>query len=238
MTSRAPAPLACIFCLPVPGGAGRRSPHAVADHQVVRRSATTYACVPRGQVEPGFMIAAPLRCDTGRPGGCLSLLSSDQLAELEEHQAVIGSFYRTVLGARDATFYEQGRAGGGAACDTGERFSHHGHLCALPLHVDLHQPLGARFARHEVASIQELAEPPVAGRPYVYVETVDGDRHRRAAYVGRNGDDDRTLERLRLKDTLCELLGDPGRSNWRDHPGESDVTATITAFHRFSGVVA
>ena len=62
------------------------------------------------------------------------MLPPDWYAELEQMERVVASFYENAYGVAAATFYEQGRAGGGATAEQAGGFPLHAHL-VLPAAV-------------------------------------------------------------------------------------------------------
>jgi Protein similar to CwfJ C-terminus 1 len=211
----------CVFCL----GNGH-----LRTEQILWRGDDLYLCAPRGQLVEGCLIIAPYRCV-----GCLARAVATQIAELEHMRGVVEAFYADVYGVTRATFYEQGRAGGGAVTDHEGGFPHHGHLFCLPLAVDLHRELAQDYARLEGVALTDVRSP------YVYVDGMDaavGDR-RRAMYVPRSREGWAALERLRLKPTVARLVGLPQRGDWRVHPGDRELEKVIekfTSYRAMNGV--
>jgi hypothetical protein len=205
----------CVFCL----GNG----HLRAE-QVLWRGDGVYLCAPRGQLVEGCLIIAPYRCV-----GCLARAPVTHLAELEHMRCVVGEFYARAYGVTRATFYEQGRAGGGAVKDFEGGFPHHGHLFCLPLAVDLHRVLAKDYATLDGSVLTEVRSP------YVYVDGIDGavGYRRRAVYVPRSHDGWTALEQLRFKPTVARLIGLPHRGDWRVHPGDRELEKVIERFRSY-----
>jgi diadenosine tetraphosphate (Ap4A) HIT family hydrolase len=190
---------------------------ALRDEQVLVRGRDLYLCAPRGQLVEGYLAIAPYRCI-----GSLSLMPAGYFADLGRLIALVTRFYRAAYGTTRATFYEQGRAGGGAAVDGGGGFPLHAHLCCLPVAVDLHAVLAREYAPRGVAGPHELA---VVARdePYLYVECLG----ERAVYVARSPERRAALERSRLKPTIATLMGIPERGDWRVYPGDRELEGLI-----------
>ena len=203
----------CVYCL---------ENALLTPPQVLLHGANLYLCAPRGQLTEGFLAVAPYRCI-----GCLAMLPPDWYAELEQMERVVASFYADTYGVVDATFYEQGRAGGGATAEQAGGFPLHAHLCSLPLPPDLDSVL--RKYRH--ARISDWRELPTAaeGSPYVYVSSGGV----RSVYVARDADDRAELERLRLKPEIAALMGVPERGYWRDYPGDEELERLAAKFARW-----
>lgn len=200
----------CVFCL----GNGE-----LTERQILVRGSQLYLCAPRGQLVEGCLIVASYECI-----GCFAHAPASYVEELESLQALVGRFYADVYGVERACFYEQGRAGGGAATDALGGFPHHAHLCCLPLDVDIH-PLLRDHARVPVNGAFDTAQAS-AGRPYAYVAAVG----RPAVYVPRTRDGWRSLEELRLKPQIAELIGLGGRGNWRCYPGDDALDRLVDRF--------
>jgi diadenosine tetraphosphate (Ap4A) HIT family hydrolase len=202
----------CVFCLD--------NGH-LHEKQILARGEHVYLCVPRGQLVEGCLIIAPYRCI-----GCFAQVPAAHLSELTQMRRVVDGFYVHAYGVTRTTFYEQGRAGGGALMDAGGEFPHHAHLCCLPLAVDLHGVLARDYERLHTPVLSRLQTP------YVYVDGIEGTggKRRRNVYVARSADGQATLERLRLKQTVASLIGRPLHGDWRLHPGDDDVERVITRF--------
>jgi hypothetical protein len=197
-----------VFCL----GNGH-----LREEQILERGDHLYLCAPRGQLLEGCLIIAPYRCI-----GCFARAPASHYAELERIQCVVEAFYADAYGVTGATFYEQGRAGGGAVIDANGGFPHHAHLACVPLALDLH-PL---LAREHVT----LDGPLSAVRsPYVYVDCLD----RRAVYVPGSRAGWAALEQLRLKPTVARLVGLAERGDWRAHPGDRELGRVIERFREY-----
>jgi Protein similar to CwfJ C-terminus 1 len=205
----------CVFCL--------ENGHLRAE-QILWRGDSMYLCAPRGQLLEGCLIISPYRCI-----GCLARAPATHLAELEVMRRVVEEFYSHAYGVTMGTFYEQGRAGGGAETDPDGGFPHHGHLFCLPLAIDLHRELARDYATLDGAALTNVRSP------YVYVDAVDGvaEDRRRAVYVPRSQEGWAALERLRLKPTVARLVGLPQRGDWRVHPGDRELEKVIERFTRY-----
>src|SRR5437762_7776005 len=118
----------CVYCLR--SGRLRRE-------QILLRGRHLYLCAPRGQLVEGYLVVAPYECT-----GCLADLPAAFIPELVRLKKMVEEFYATAYGVWSATFYEQGRAGGGARA---EEFPLHAHLCCLPLTLDVHPLLASRY---------------------------------------------------------------------------------------------
>jgi hypothetical protein len=202
--------------------------------QILREGHHCYLSVPKGQMIEGYLAIAPYRCFDGRRHrGCLAHLNNEELQEVKQLRDMVGHFYRECYGIDHATFYEQGRAGGGAVIDTTGRFPHHAHLCGLPLKIDLHSWLKERFEQQLVNSLLEL--PTIANRrPYVYIEGVDRKgKCVRAVYLSVDKGRMQELETLRLKPVIADLLGKPDRWNWRIYPGDTAARRVRRKFADF-----
>ena len=188
----------CVFCL-------RNA--QLDERQILLRGTHLYVCAPRGQLVEGCLIIAPFDCV-----GCFAHAPASHLAELAALTAIVDRFYADVYGVECASYYEQGRAGGGAATDALGGFPHHAHLCCLPVEVDLHLLL----RNYAAEPVEELSDAAAAsgGRPYAYVDAVGG----RAVYVARTQAAWTELERLRLKPRIAELLGLDSRAVERRYP--------------------
>jgi diadenosine tetraphosphate (Ap4A) HIT family hydrolase len=198
----------CVYC----PGSGILEPS-----QILMRGDHLYVCAPRGQLVPGFVAIAPLECI----GSC-SQLPGDWFVELDRMSAAVAQFYAQAYGNDGCIRYEQGRAGGGARVDPADGFPLHAHLCSLPLDVDLHGWLGARYEAVAVDGPAGLAGA-THGQPYVYVEQGGG----AAVYVGRSPRDVTELASFRLRPVIAGLLGRPERGYWRDDPDDPRLEEVI-----------
>jgi hypothetical protein len=187
------------------------------EEQILERGDHMYLCAPRGQVVEGCLIISPYSCI-----GCLARMPASHYVELERMRSVVEAFYADVYGLTRATFYEQGRAGGGAVIDAKGGFPHHAHLACVPAAVDLHTLL----AREHTT----LDGPLSAVRsPYVYVDCSG----RRAVYVPDSRTGWAALEQLRLKPAVARLIGLPERGDWRAHAGDRELRRVIERFKRY-----
>ena len=202
----------CVFCL---------ANGELAERQILLQGEHLYLCAPRGQLVEGWLIIAPHDCI-----GCFAHAPDAHLEELATMQALVTRIYADAYGVTRPAFYEQGRAGGGAAIDGLGGFPHHAHLCCLPLDVDLHPLL------HEHAAVPvdgpAQAEAASAGRPYAYVAAAG----RSAVYVPRTPQGWTSLEQLRLKPRVAELIGLRGRADWRRYPGDEALERVADRFRR------
>jgi hypothetical protein len=215
----------CAFCRP--GG-------TIQAKQVLIEGEHVYLCVPKGQMVEGYLIMTPFRChDRGRPRGCLAQLSPEPFRELAWFRDIVARFYREHYAIEPGTYYEQGRAGGGALVDTMGRFPHHAHLCSLPISVNLHAVLEPAFTPLPIARLEDLPSV-VSGEPYVYAECVDSTGvFRKYAYVGTTDRGRQQLERLRLKPIIGDLIGTSDRADWRAYPGDVEMERVIETFTAF-----
>lgn len=204
----------CVYCL--------HNGH-LRDEQILLRGDTFYLCAPRGQLVEGFLAIAPYRCI-----GCLARLSSSDIDELLTMQDLVRDFYARSYHTHAVTFYEQGRAGGGALTDSKERFPLHAHLCGLPTAVDLHGYLRHRYLPVPVASLAGLATA-VGGRPYLYVEASDLS----LAYLARWSSQSTVLERARLKPVIARLMGISERGDWRAYPGDRELQHLVENWRHY-----
>jgi hypothetical protein len=188
-----------------------------------------YLCAPRGQMVEGFLAVAPYECV-----GALSLLPPESFSELERFANVIESFYTEAFGCSSWLSYEQGRGGGGALADAEARFPFHAHLCAVPMSVDLHEPLGVRFTPREISSLRELRS--ISRRtPYLYIDGPDRHaRRRKVVYLPSTVEMSGELERSRLKPLIAELGGIPNRGHWRGYADDAELAAVTTRFTRWA----
>lgn len=202
----------CVFCLA--NGHIRRE-------QVLGRGDHMYVCAPRGQLVEGCLILATYDCV-----GCLARAPLEHFAELDDMLRIIERFYADTYRVENGTFYEQGRAGGGAVTDPDGGFPHHAHLFCLPLALDLHQVLASEHARLDDTALTAVRSP------YVYIDGLDrgSGRRRQAIYVARTQEGRAELERLRLKTTVARLVGLPDRGEWRAHPGDDEVARVVERF--------
>lgn len=220
----------CAFCQT--DEAAEAATGQIAPDQIVYRGEHVYVCVPLGQVIPGFLIIAPYTCDPGLGGAaCMAGLPEGALRELHLLKGLVQRFFREVLDVHDPIFYEQGRAGGGSRHDATGRFSHHAHLCCFPGHVDVVDWLADHYFPTRMESLRDLpgALRTKGAQPYVYLDTVQrrGSERSDLLFTGESPSQQAELGVLRLKEPITELLGLPGRANWRAWPGHDDV-ARIT----------
>jgi Protein similar to CwfJ C-terminus 1 len=194
----------CVYCL---------ENHELCEDQILLRGENLYLCAPLGQIIEGYLAIAPYRCI----GSC-SRLPATWLPELQWLHATVLAFYQKAYSVAAATFYEQGRAGGGASRDQAFGFPFHAHLCSLPLPVDLGAVLGPELDRRAVAGLQDLSAA-AQGQPYLYVET-PGEA---AVYLARSAEGRAALATMRLKPAIATLVGCPERGNWRAYPGEAEL---------------
>ena len=213
----------CVFCL---------ENGALRDDQILLRGAGMYACAPRGQLVEGFAAVAPYACL-----GSLSQLPAEGFVELEEMIGTLGRFYADTYGCRGWLLYEQGRGGGGLTVDPQDGFPIHTHLCALPLDIDLHGALAARFRSMPVRSVRDLAA--VADGPYLYVERRHREgRHGARVYLPASPETRRELESSRVRPLVAALAGLPERGDWRDYPGDAELASAVARFHAWRRVSA
>jgi hypothetical protein len=203
----------CVYCL---------ENALLTPGQILLRGANLYLCAPRGQITEGFLTIAPYRCI-----GCLAMLPPDWYAELARMERVVAGFYERAYGVTAATFYEQGRAGGGASAQQTGGFPLHAHLCCLPLSPDVHSLL-RKYRRNQISCWPDLVAAADGG-PYVYV----GSGGLRSVYVASCVEDRVVLECLRLKPAIAEIMGVPERGYWRDYPGDDELDRLIPKFSRF-----
>ncbi|CAN5362820.1 hypothetical protein BH24GEM3_BH24GEM3_14920 [soil metagenome] len=204
----------CVYCL---------CDSELRNEQILVRGDDFYLCAPRGQLVEGYLVIAPYRCF-----GCLAMLPYRCFAELARMKRLVLDFYRDVYGIAQPTFYEQGRAGGGASTDEAGGFPLHAHLCCLPCTVDVHGLLSSRFLRENLSGPHELAAA-ARSEPYVYAES-GGEV---AMYVPRGDTGRAELERMRLKPEIATLLGLPERGHWRAYPGDQELERVIQRFTAF-----
>jgi diadenosine tetraphosphate (Ap4A) HIT family hydrolase len=203
----------CVYCL---------DNGVLRSEQIVDRGRDLYLCAPRGQLVEGYLVVAPYRCT-----GCLAALPTGQFAELLRMKRLVTEYFRGAYGVPRALFYEQGRAGGGTAA---AQFPLHAHLCGLPLDLDVHKLLGARYPSRRVAGLRDL--PAVAaGNPYVYLDS----RGQERVYLPADDADRAELARLRLKPQIAALAGVPERGHWRDHPGDRELQRLLDRFTVYRG---
>ena len=205
----------CVYCL---------DNALLSPSQVLLRGANFYLCAPRGQLTEGFLAIAPYRCI-----GCLAMLPPDWYAELAQMEQLVESFYASTYGAAAATFYEQGRAGGGASSEQAGGFPLHAHLCCLPLSLDVDSLL-RRYRRTHISGWGELAAARM-----VALTCTSGADGLRSVYVARRDEDRISLERLRLKPAIAAIMGVPERGYWRDYPGDEELERLVPKFARFIG---
>ena len=206
----------CVYCL---GNA------TIGADQVLVRGRILYLCAPRGQLTEGYLVIAPYRCI-----GSLSQLPMEAFSELAQLKSTVEDFYYATYCVEQATFYEQGRAGGGAVEDVVGGFPFHAHLCGLPVTLDLHSDFTQNYVRKDLSGPHEL--PAAArGEPYVYIESVDASgRYRRSVYGAHSDEVGTKLKRMRLKPTIAELMNLPTRGDWRSYPGDHELRQLITKF--------
>jgi hypothetical protein len=153
------------------------------------------------------------------------------LSELAQLKRTAEEFYRAAYEVTQATFYEQGRAGGGAAIDEAAGFPLHAHLCGLPAPLDLHTVLAEKYLRRDLSGLQDLPGA-THSEPYVYVEGLDAaGRYRRSAYVAHSNETRRELGQMRLKPTIAGLMGLPDRGDWRAYPGDWELEQVVMKFN-------
>ena len=196
--------------------------------QILLRGANLYLCAPRGQLTEGFLAIAPYRCI-----GCLAMLPPDWYAELAQMERVVAGFYERAYGVTSATFYEQGRAGGGASPEQAGGFPLHAHLCCLPLPPDV-DGLLRKYRRKHIAGWHELVAAADGG-PYVYVEGRGvASRRSRGRSTSQAASEDRAaLECVRLKPAIAAVMGVPERGYRRDYPGDEELDRLIPKFSQF-----
>ena len=210
----------CVYCL---------ENALLTPAQVLLRGANLYLCAPRGQLTEGFLAIAPYRCI-----GCLAMLPPDWYVELAQMERVVAGFYERAYGVTAATFYEQGRAGGGASPEEAGGFPLHAHLCCLPLSPDVHGLL-RKHRRKQISGWHDLVAAADGG-PYVYVEgrgvCVEGGSLR-SVYVASCDEERVALECVRLKPAIAAVMGVPERGYWRDYPGDEELDRLIPKFSQF-----
>ncbi len=210
---------ACVYCL---------RNRLMASDQILLRGDHVYLCAPSGQLIEGYLVIASYDCV-----GAVSLLGDQARAEIAQLADVVAEFYRTFYGESRPIFYEQGRGGGGERCDATHRFPYHAHFCGLPVRLDAHANLAARFFGKPVATLQDLATV-AAHVPYVYVDGVtDVGESQRIVYLPESPIDVTEMEALRLKPVLADLLGIPERADWRSYPGAAELAQVIQKFGRY-----
>src|SRR5262249_32084649 len=187
---------ACVYSL----GTSRLSAE-----QILLRGDALYLCAPLGQLVEGFLAIAPYECVP-----CLAALEASAFPELRRMCTLVAAFYAEAYGVTRPTWYEQGRAGGGAIVDAAAGFSRHPDLCSVPMSVDLRAPLAARYAERALSGPEVLAET-TEGEPYLYVESAG----KRFVYVARSAESRSELEASRLKPLVAQLAGIPERGDWR-----------------------
>jgi len=214
----------CVFCL---------KNDIIKQDQILFQGKHLYICAPEGQIVEGYLIIAPFDCV-----GCIAQLGKEWLAELEVLKRMVSGFFDALYRSSRPTFYEQGRAGGGAISDEIGNFPHHAHLCCLPVSVDLHGFLAQRYDACRVNRLSELAAV-CNGRPYVYAEAVSvGDDCERRAYFGRSPKQRLELERLRLRPVITSLLGVPERGHWSAYKGHRERENVARRFAEYTMVNA
>lgn len=202
----------CTYCLDT----GVLSPQ-----HVLVRGEGVYVCAPLGQMVEGYIVIAPYKCVA-----CLANMAATSFTELSRYQRFVQGFYEFAYGISSATFYEQGRAGGGHVSSD---FPAHAHLCCMPLTLNLHALLAPRFQGRAVAGPEEILMHS-AGRPYVYVQ----DQRDRRIYLPRSSEGQHELERLRLKSEIAQLVLTPERGDWRRYPGRSEQARVSVKFRSYS----
>jgi len=214
---------ACVFCL---------KNVLITDQQILKRGASFYLCAPRGQITEGYLAIAPYLCI-----GSLSQVPAQFFSELTRLKRVVEDFYRSAYRVTQATFYEQGRAGGGAAIDQVGGFPLHAHMCCLPVPLDLHTVLAQHYVRRDVLGAHELPEA-TRGEPYVYVEGMDASgSYRRSAYVAGSHQARSELEHMRLKPMIAGLMGLPDRGDWRAYPGDGELREAVMKFGSYKAAL-
>jgi hypothetical protein len=207
---------ACAFCL---------ENALIRDYQLLAHGASFYLCAPRGQLTEGYLAIAPYRCI-----GSLSQLPAQSFSELAQLKRIVEDFYRAAYHVVQPTFYEQGRAGGGAVIDEVGGFPLHAHLCCMPTRLDLHTVLAQQYVGRNLSGAQELPEA-THSEPYVYVEGLDASgSYRRSAYVAHSHETRAELEHMRLKPMIARLMGLPGRGDWRLYPGDWELQQVVMKF--------
>ncbi|MDH3614244.1 MAG: hypothetical protein OES10_13285 [Gammaproteobacteria bacterium] len=204
----------CVFCL---------DNNNFRDEQILFRGSTSYLVAPLGQLVEGYLAIAPYAC-----GNSLSQLPPAAFPEIARLQKMVEDFYRVEYASADSTFYEQGRAGGGALYDQTDGFPYHAHLCGLAVTCDMHEILGQTFRRLD---LNELADLPsaVGVQPYLYVKTGNG----HCVYVGDSESARQALEHSRLTPQIAEHLGIEDRGSWRDYPGERELENLLILFRQY-----
>jgi diadenosine tetraphosphate (Ap4A) HIT family hydrolase len=214
--SGGPATQKCVYCL---GNA------EIGEDQVLAKGHLLYLCAPLGQVTEGYLVIAPYECI-----GSLSQLPVQAFPELARLKRIVERFYTATYRVEMATYYEQGRAGGGTATDAADGFPLHAHLCCLPVMLDLHSILVGKYARQDLAGPHELPHA-ARGEPYVYAESADSlGQYRRSVYRAHSNKTRMELRHMRLKPAIAELMNLPGRGNWRDYPGDQELQQLIMKF--------
>ncbi|HEY5705914.1 MAG TPA: hypothetical protein VIS96_10105 [Terrimicrobiaceae bacterium] len=209
----------CVYCL---------RNNQLCEDQILMRGNALYLCAPRGQMIEGYLVIAPSTCV-----GCLSHLPGKWLPELTRLKSVVADFYREVYGITQGTFYEQGRAGGGAVRDAVGGFPHHAHLCCLPFSIDLHTLLEGKYDQRNLSGPDELSAV-AQNNPYIYVESIHGEgSYKRRLYVAQSEDGRAELERKRLKPIVAAVMGLPERGDWRAYPGDRELGRVIQSFRDF-----
>ena len=211
-----PATERCVYCL---GNA------EIGKDQVLARGRLLYLCAPLGQLTEGYLVIAPYRCI-----GSLSQLPVQAFPELARLKRIVEGFYYATYRVELATYYEQGRAGGGAATDAADSFPLHAHLCCLPVMLDLHSIMARNYARQDLTGPHELPSA-THGEPYLYVESMDAfGWYRRSIYRAHSDETRMELRHMRLKPTIAELMDLPGRGDWRRYPGYRELRQLVMKF--------
>jgi hypothetical protein len=160
-------------------------------------------------------------------------MPSDYFPELTRIRQIISTFYDVAYGIGEGTYYEQGRAGGGALVDKTGGFPHHAHLCCLPLRLNLHALLVQRYVKKCIASAYDLPAH-TEDSPYIYVESVDVEGcYKKCVYIAQSEDRRAELEGKRLKPEIAVLAGVPERGDWRAYPGDYELQRVIERFAQF-----
>lgn len=196
----------CVYCL---------EEGEIAPEQVLVRGEHLYLCAPRGPIVPGFLAIAPFRCI-----GCVGAFPAEYFDELDRLVDRVRAFYRAAYGQRDATFYEQGRAGG--SLEGRPHFPLHAHLCCLPVDLELDRALEDKYTRCPLAGPRELTLIADQG-PYIYVES----RGVYRAYVGSSPEARLALKRSELRRDVAVLVGQPERGSWRDCDDREELNAIV-----------
>ena len=95
--------MTCAYCL---------VNEVLRDEQILLRGQDLYLCALRGQLVEGYLAIAPFQCI-----GSLSQVPAAFFAGLASLKDRVLDFYEKAYRSAGATFYEQGRAGGGLPVD-------------------------------------------------------------------------------------------------------------------------